>query len=172
LPGLDGRGSTPSGGGVDDDRRSLAYLIFGGLAVLFVAMIVVAVTTLGGTEADSSTSAARAAQLRKLPPYWTVRSGDTYVRIAQKTGLTVDELETFNPYTDPAGIVPGQRLKLRKHVPPPKPKPLGPRFHTVRTGESFGSVAAKTGRSIYRLQKLNPKLKPTMLQPGDRMRLR
>ena len=170
MPGLAAGGSTPSGG-VDDDRRNLAYLIFGGLAVLFVAIVIVAITTLGGTEAGSSASAARAAQLRKLPPYWKVRRGDTYVRIAQKTGLTVDELETFNPYIDPATIVPGQRLKLRKHVPRTKRR-LGPRFHTVRTGESFGSVAAKTGRSIYRLQRLNPKLKPTTLQPGDRMRLR
>ena len=171
MPGLSGAELGPSG--VEhDEHRNLVYLIFGGLAVLFLAIVVVAVTSLGGTDKASSAAAARQAQLRKLPVYWTVHRGDSYGLIAEKTGLTVDELETFNPYTDPSALVPGQRLKLRLKVPPPKPKPLGPKYITLRTGDSFGSVAAKTGKNIDRLQKLNPKLKPKALQPGDRIRLR
>jgi len=54
----------------------------------------------------------------------------------------------------------------------PKPRPLGPRMHTVRTGETFASIARKTRHSMTRLQQLNPKLKATALQPGDRVRLR
>ena len=42
----------------------------------------------------------------------------------------------------------------------------------MRTGQSFGSIAARTGRSIEWLRRLNPKLKPSELQPGDRVRLR
>jgi LysM repeat protein len=168
LAGIVGAHTGPSG--VDpDDRRRLAYLIFGGLALLLLVMVVVAVTSLG---VDDEGASDRSAQQRKLPVYWTVRRGDTYDQIAQTTGLTVSDLETFNPYTDPATIQPGQRLKLRAKVPPPKPKPLGPKFATVHTGDSFGSIAAKTGKSITRLQRLNPKLKPKSLQPGDRMRLR
>ena len=155
-----------------DDRRYLAYVIFGALALLFVVIIYVAVTSLGDDDEDARAGSDRAALQRKLPVYWTVRRGDTYVRIAQKTGLTVDELETFNPYVDPSTIQPGQRVKLRAKVPPPKPKPLGPKWVTVRTGDSFGSIAAKTGKPIGRLQRINPKLKPTELQPGDRVRLR
>lgn len=163
-------------GGVDyDDRSSIgAYLAFGGLLVLLLAIVVVVVTSLnagpGGNQAQATDE--RAELLSKLPPHWTVRRGDTYVRIAQETGLTVDELETFNPRTDPSSIQPGQRLKLRKNVPQPRPKPLGPKHVTVRTGDSFGSIAAKTGKNMLRLQRLNPKLKPTELQPGDRVRLR
>jgi len=162
-------------GGVDDDYRSsvVGYLAFGGLLVLLLAIVVVVITSLGAEDDQAqATDPERAALLRKLPPYWTVRRGDTYMRIARKTGLTVDELETFNPRTDPSTIQPGQKLKLRKNVPKPKPKPLGPKYITVRTGDSFGSIAAKTGKNIIRLQQLNPKLKPTKLQPGDRMRLR
>lgn len=173
MAGEDAPQTGPGGVGYDDRGSAAAYLAFGGLIALLLAIVVVIITSLGATENRAqATDPERAAMLRKLPPYWTVRRGDTYVRIAQETGLTVDELETFNPRTDPSTIQPGQKLKLRKNVPKPRPKPLGPKFVTVRTGDSFGSIAAKTGKNIVRLQRLNPKLKPKTLQPGDRMRLR
>lgn len=81
----------------DENGRSVAYLIFGGLAVLFCAIVVVAIASLTGGDERANVAAERRAQLQKLPVYWKVKRGDTYVRIAQKTGLTVDELETFNP---------------------------------------------------------------------------
>lgn len=166
-------GAPAEGGGVEgDDRRPLAYLILGGLALLFVVIIYVGVTSLGADDKSASASNEGSSQTRNLPVYWTVRRGDTYVRISRSTGLTIDELQTFNPKVDPATIQPGQRLKLRAKVPPPKPKPLGPKYATVRTGDSFGSIAAKTGKPIGRLRRLNPKLKPAELQPGDRLQLR
>ena len=54
----------------------------------------------------------------------------------------------------------------------PKAKPLGPRFWTVKPGESFGSIAAATHVDITKLEQLNPNLKPSTLQPGDRIKLR
>ena len=51
-------------------------------------------------------------------------------------------------------------------------KRLGPRFWKVKQGQSFGSIAAKTGKPIDTLLRLNPKLKPEKLQVGDRVRLR
>jgi LysM repeat protein len=123
---------------------------------------------------DSAGSAAHASRhrARHLPTYWTVRPGDTFTEIARKTGLTVSELEAFNPTVDPVGIYPGERLKLRLHPPKPRPKPPGPRFWTVQSGQSFGSIAAKTRINITKLEALNPRLKPSTLQPGDRVRLR
>ena len=41
--------------------------------------------------------------------------------------------------------------------------PLGPRYWTVRSGQSFGSIAARTGHDIGSLQRLNPRLKATAL---------
>ena len=148
------------------------YLAAVGLVVLLLAIVIVAATTLTGAEPATSAEQARAAKLSKLPVYWKVHTGDSYGSIALKTGLTVAELETFNPRVNPATIRPGQRLKLRLKVPKAKPKPLGPRFHTVRTGETYASIARKTDHSMSRLQDLNPKLRHTALQPGDRMRLR
>jgi LysM repeat protein len=160
-------------GVADSDSRQYVYLILVGLVVLLLAIVVVAATTLtGAPPAQSAAAKARAAKLAKLPVHWKVHTGDTYERIARRTGLTVAELEAFNPKVDPSTIRPGQRLKLRLKVPKAKPKPLGPEFHTLRTGESFGSISAKRDIPIFRLQQLNPKLKATALVPGTRVRLR
>jgi LysM repeat protein len=164
-------GADPSARGVHHDAPvDPHYVIPAMLALLVVAIAVVVAMSLGGGggTANVSTPAGKPG----LAPWYTVRAGENYTTIAQKTGLTVNQLETFNPYTDPATLRPGQRLKLRMYPPLPKPKPKGPQFHTVRSGESFGSIAAKTHHSITNLQRLNPKLHPTALQPGDRLRLR
>ncbi len=141
-----------------------------GVIVVFAVIGIALVSTLGGSgnvAADAAT-----APDRNLPVYWTVKAGDTYTRIAQKTGLTLDQLETFNPDTNPTTIAPGQRIKLRLKVPKAARKPLGPRFATVGKGESFGAIAARTGHDINWLLQLNKRLKPETLQPGDRVRLR
>jgi LysM repeat protein len=138
--------------------------------VLLVATVATIAVTLAGSGPAASSTLPRARPTRAA--YWTVHRGQTYLEIAARTGLTVDELETFNPYTDPNTITPGQRLKLRLHVPPPPPKRKGPRFWTIRSGQSLSSIGATTGHSIVRLQHLNPKLKAAALRPGDRIRLR
>ena len=161
------------GGGQDrgrgPGRGRTAYVMLAGMGIMLVTIIAVVVTSLSGSDRGSGPANAPAS---RLPPYWVVRRGDTYAQIADKTGLTVDELETFNPYTDPRAISPGKRLKLRLHTPPPAPKRKGPRYWTVRRGQTISSIAKKTGHGIVRLRQLNPKLKPTALQPGDRLRLR
>jgi LysM repeat protein len=147
----------------------LWYLVPVALVVGVLAIGALAVSTLNqSNESGASAEAATA----NLPPYWTVKEGQTYSQIAEQTGLTVDQLETFNPRVNPSTIRPGQKLKLREHVPPPPLPPLGPRFWIVRKGQSFGSIAAKTGKPIGRLIRLNKRLKPNELQPGDRVRLR
>ena len=157
----------------DPDGSGLAVLWWFIPVGLVVALLLVgwlAVSTLSGTR-SSPDGATAAAAGRDLPPYWTVKAGDTYSTIAQKTGLTIEQLEEFNPRNDPTSIQPGQRLKLRLRVPKVR-RPLGPRFWTVKKGQSFGSIAAKTGKPIDTLRRLNPKLKPETLQIGDRVRLR
>lgn len=142
------------------------------LAALLAAIVVVVVTFPGSSGTHLRPTNSPHATVRGVPPYWTVRPGDTYAQISQKTGLTIAQLEAFNPQTDPNNLLPGQRLNLWLHPPPPRPKPPGPRYWTVRAGQSFGSIATKTGMNLTTLEQLNPKLKPTTLQPGARVRLR
>ncbi|MGI8731561.1 MAG: LysM peptidoglycan-binding domain-containing protein [Solirubrobacteraceae bacterium] len=154
----------------DPTGRLLWYLVPIGIVIVLFAVGLMTVSALNDSGKTSDDDQAQTKP--DLPDFWTVKRGQTISMIAQRTGLTIDELETFNPRVDPSGIRPGQRLQLKAKVAKPKPKPKGPRFRTVRSGESFGSIAADTGRDIRKLRRLNPNLKASELQPGDRLRLR
>ncbi len=161
--------AAPDGSGPMFSGWELWYIVPVAFIVGVLAIGGIAVSALSGTEArDSEAEAA----IAKLPPYWTVKSGQTYSDIAAKTGLSIDELVAFNPRTNPSTIRPGQRIKLREKVPAQAPRPLGPKFWKVRRGQSFGSIAAATGKPIDTLIALNKRLKPEELRPGDRVRLR
>jgi LysM repeat protein len=111
---------------------------------------------------------------RRLPPYWTVRPGDTLARISARTGLSLALLQAYNPNANALALTPGQRLNLWAS-PPQHRRPHrnpGPLFWVVRPGQSFGLIAARTKIDITTLEQLNPKLTPSTLQPGDRVRLR
>jgi LysM repeat protein len=51
---------------------------------------------------------------------YVVKSGDLLSTVAEKTGLTVDELQELNPDLDPQALQVGQRLKLRAAADPDK----------------------------------------------------
>ena len=44
--------------------------------------------------------------------------------------------------------------------------------YTVKTGDTLGSIAEKTGVSVERLQELNPQLDPQALLSGQKINLR
>jgi LysM repeat protein len=152
--------------------RLFAPLFLLGVAAAIVLIVRSPPAFLQATGVD--THAARPAAHRRLPPYWTVRPGDSFAVIAAKTGLSTDQLQAYNPAIDPLALTPGERLNLWQHPPKPhRPKRApGPMFWTVRPGQSFGSIAHATKISIVTLEQLNPKLKPASVQPGDRVRLR
>jgi lipoprotein NlpD len=155
--------------------RILARLLAPLLLVAVGAAVALIVSSPAGLVNQSQTHTARGTAERRLPPYWTVRPGDTLAQISARTGVPVDLLQAYNPTVDPLALTPGTRLNLWRYPPqPPKPrpKPPGPMFWDVRPGESFGSIAARTGIDIVTLEQLNPKLKPSTLQPGARVRLR
>ena len=134
--------------------------------VAILASVVVAIAT--STEAAANRPRSRDqlhTTVRELPPYWVVRPGDTFTEISQKTGLTVAQLQAYDPDADPLALDPGQRLLLWAHPPVPRPKPPGPRFWAVRSGESFGSIAAGTGIDLALVEQLNPTLKPPRCSP-------
>lgn len=162
----------PASRGYDDESlpASVWYLVAVGVVAGFLTVGLLAVSALNGLGKDPPP--AGAAVDGKAALLWTVRAGDTFSSIAAQSGLSIDQLQAFNPRTDPAELVPGQRVKLVERLPKVKPKPLGPRFWKVRRGQSFGSIAASTGKSMATLRRLNPKVKAAELQPGDRIRLR
>jgi LysM repeat protein len=142
------------------------------LVTLLAAVVLTVEVSPHGAAKHPRSARAVHARVRKVSPYWTVRPGDTLTKISDKTGLSIAQLQAYNPNTDPHSLLPGERLNLWRHPPGPARKPPERRFWTVRAGESFGSIAAKTEINLAKLEQLNRRLKPTALQPGDRVRLR
>jgi hypothetical protein len=103
------------------------------LAVFAIAFLIVVIASLGG-DGDASTSErpaaasererdSRGARQRREPRtvtrdnserrFYVVRAGDNLALIAEKTGVTLEQLRLLNPDLDPQGLVTGQRVRLR-----------------------------------------------------------
>ena len=56
--------------------------------------------------------ARRDGRRRRRPRTYTVEPGDTPSGIAEKTGVSLEQLEEANPDLDPQLLAPGQRIKI------------------------------------------------------------
>lgn len=63
----------------------------------------------------------------------------------------------------------GRRVRARHHSASGS---LPKRIYVVQTGDTLGSIAAKTGVSVEKLQALNPGLDQFSLQTGQRIKIR
>jgi len=93
------------------------------LALLAAAVAVVVVVASSRSSSPSSTpsSATRttvtqpARQTRRAAPRaYTVKAGDTLSVIADKAGVSLDEILRLNPDVDPNALQTGERLKLSR----------------------------------------------------------
>ena len=70
----------------------------------------------GGEEPASNTKPAATAtatpKAKRRRKVYVVKPGDTPSGIAEKTGVTLEQLEEANPDLDPQLLAPGQRIKL------------------------------------------------------------
>jgi hypothetical protein len=69
----------------------------------------------------------------------------------------------------PPSARPGHAQPARKHVTPAH---KAARYWVVRAGDTLAAVAARTGVPMARLLELNPKLQPTALFIGQKIRIR
>ncbi len=91
------------------------------IAVLIVLMVVV-VTSLGGGDGGSGKSPAHKggrsqstakAQKQSARKIYVVKPGDTLNVIADKIGISVEQLQRLNPHIDQFSLQSGDRVKLR-----------------------------------------------------------
>ena len=54
----------------------------------------------------------------------------------------------------------------------PRKEHKGPRFYTVKPGDTPSSIAEKTDTPLDDIERLNPDIDPQTLSPGTRIRLR
>ena len=96
--------------------RLLARLLVPLMLLGVCAVVVIIVRSPPQFLRAAPTHVSRHAPARRLPPYWTVRPGDSLGLIAAKTGLSVDLLEAYNPTVNPNALTPGQRLNLWRYL--------------------------------------------------------
>jgi LysM repeat protein len=93
------------------------------LLVAVVAVLLVIQASGGSEDSDGETATTPSAQettpttprreARQRASY-TVKLNDTLTVISEKTGVSVERIETLNPDLDPQNLIVGQKIKLRE----------------------------------------------------------
>ncbi len=103
---------------------------------------------------------------------YTVVSGDTWVRIAQKTDLPLQEILDANRMAITTLLYPGMILQ----IPPAIPTTAGPTTtvaivgrYTVVAGDGWGSIALKLGVNLGDLLRVNRASVETLILPGQQI---
>ncbi|MSQ00605.1 MAG: LysM peptidoglycan-binding domain-containing protein [Myxococcales bacterium] len=113
----------------------------------------------------------------------TVRSGDTLSGIAAKYDVSVAQLQALNDLQGDT-ILSGQKLKVSTQTatkgaeavpeadtPRTKPATAKSVTHSVRRGDTLGSIAARYDCSVAQLKSWNG-IKGTTIYPGQKLRIR
>lgn len=132
--------------------------------------------------------------------YHRVKSGESLGKISAQYKVTMQEIIDWNKLPN-SRITVGQMLKIQTRVtttmetpaidpvlndsipvPAPKvdqpvqrtPKPpaVVKKFYTVRSGDTFGRIADRHNVTQSQLQRLNPGVKPSRLQVGQKIRIK
>lgn len=103
--------------------RFLAPLALAAFALAFLVIVLSSGVLSGGSDSQSgSTETTQQARERNRDAFrsngkpkrvYVVKSGDSLVGIAEKTGISVERLQELNPDVDPQALIAMQRLKLR-----------------------------------------------------------
>jgi len=68
--------------------------------------------------------------------------------------------------------VPRQTAPAHTTTAKKQSKPGARQYYTVQTGDTYGSISAKTGVSIADLERLNPDVSSNALQVGQKLRVK
>ena len=119
-----------------------------------------------------------AAPAKDTASYGLVRNGDTLRKLAKRHGTTPEALAKLNGIKNPSVIRAGQKLVLPEKASAPALAAEAPRSatvnsgsHTVKSGETFYSIARHYGLSANSLQAANPGVKASALKIGQTLRL-
>ncbi len=95
---------------------------------------------------------------------YTVKPGDTLYSISKRYGLPFEVLARFNGIREPNNIAVGQEIRI----------PVGPtpNFYTVRSGDTLYVLANRFGTTVDDLVQLNEISDPSLIYPGQRLRIR
>ena len=102
---------------------------------------------------------------------YTIRPGDSWWSIANRFGMDMYQLAQLNGMSINNVIHPGQKIKVKGTIKNgAKPiKNNNTSSYLVKPGDSWRSIAAKHGLSMYALAQRNGKTIYTVIHPGDRL---
>lgn len=125
----------------------------------------------GATQVDNPT-----ANKPQMYVYHKVDSSESIHTIAKKYKTTVAEIQRDNGL-DNAKVYVGQRLKVKKGENTTTTRTTttpsgGRKYYTVRSGDTFGAIASRHGKSINSLRRLNPGINISRLRIGQKIRIR
>ena len=108
--------------------------------------------------------------------YHKVKSGETLGTIASTYGTTVNKIMSINGLRS-TNIYVGQRLKIESSKGPVETaqapaESTQKKYYSVRSGDTFGSIAQRHGKSISQLRKLNPGINIERLSIGQKIRVK
>ena len=102
----------------------------------------------------------------------TVQPGDTLSDIADRQGISLNQLMQANGITNPNMVVAGQKLVLpgsRRATAAAAPRALPTAPYTVKSGETISEIADRFGTSTERLIQLNGISNPNLVVAGTRL---
>ena len=102
----------------------------------------------------------------------TVQPGDTLSDIADRQGVSLNQLMQANGITNPNMVVAGQKLVLpgsRRAQAAAAPRALPTAPYTVKSGETLSEIADRFGTSTERLIQLNGISNPNLVVAGTRL---
>ena len=103
--------------------------------------------------------------------YHVVQPGETLAKIAEKYGVTVEELAEANGFPDPNLIYPGNRLAIGGEKPEFEAEITGEKSgsHVVTRGDTLATIAVVHGTTIKALVDANAIADPNVILIGTRL---
>ena len=107
---------------------------------------------------------------KPMPPcqdgfYYTIRQGDTFYKLSQQFGVSVEDLMRANPGVDPNNLQIGQVICIPHKVSPIPPCPNG-FYYTIKTGDTIYGLSQRFNVSVQEILYANPGIDPNNLQIG------
>ncbi len=121
----------------------------------------------------AATGAALSLSLWAVPAHadeYVVKPGDTVWDLAQRHGVSVDDIASANALADPSFIRIGARLIIPAPVAPETSPPTtaaATSTHTVKTGDTLWDLAQRYGTSVDALAALNSIANPALIRIGQ-----
>ncbi len=98
---------------------------------------------------------------------YTIKKGDTIGGIAEIYNTRASKIRKWNNFYYGKTIYPGQKIVIYVS----NDSSSSTKYYTVRSGDSLERISKKTSVSVNKLKRLNPKISPSKIFPGDKIRI-